>query len=255
MAMAQSATTGKVRFVCISDTHCKHKLLDVPDADVLIHAGDFTNIGTHSQIYRFASWLDSLPHKHKIVIAGNHDASLDAAWYNKDGRKRHKEYQDPTISKQMLTSVCTYLENEAVEIEGIRIFGSPCSPVIPNHVMAFNLMPGRHSISHWQSLPDHIDVLITHTPPLGILDKNHRSCACGDEDLLSEITTRIRPRVHVFGHIHECYGTTVEGPTTFVNASSCTISREPDNPPIVFDISKNDLTVHVHAIPTTVEVE
>jgi hypothetical protein len=124
-----------LRFVCISDTHGKHDSIDVPDGDVLIHAGDFTHNGTHRQIQRFNDWLGSLPHRHKIVIAGNHELSLDAPWYLKYGRKRHREFHDPVISKQILKN-CTYLENTSIMIDDtIHIFGSPNTPAILGCVM------------------------------------------------------------------------------------------------------------------------
>ncbi|ETV96390.1 hypothetical protein H310_10543 [Aphanomyces invadans] len=226
-----------MRVVCISDTHGKHDLVDVPPGDILIHAGDFSIIGTHNQLRRFGVWLSALPHAHKIVVAGNHEYSLDAAWYVKGGgRKRHKAFQDPAISKQILSNVCIYLENEAVDVLGVRIYGSPNSPVIPGHTMAFNLMPGTASSSHWKAVPDNVDILITHTPPHGILDKNFRGQTCGDEALAAEVLTRIRPQLHVFGHIHEGYGTVLINETTYVNASSCNLRHQPENPPIVFDI-------------------
>ncbi|KAF0684025.1 Aste57867_23946 [Aphanomyces stellatus] len=229
-------TARTLRFVCVSDTHGKHDQVDVPDGDVFIHAGDFSNTGSHNQLRRFAAWIESLPHAHKIVIAGNHEYSLDRAWYDKDGRKRHKEYQDPIVSKQILQRVCTYVENEVIDVGGVRIYGSPHSPVIPGCIMAFNLMPGRPSAAHWSKVPSDVDILVTHTPPFGILDANLRGQKCGDEDLLREVSTRIRPRYHIFGHIHECHGTSKVDGTTFVNAASCNVRHQADNPPIVFDI-------------------
>ncbi|RQM28435.1 hypothetical protein B5M09_007626 [Aphanomyces astaci] len=199
-----------VRVVCISDTHGKHDLMEIPPGDILIHAGDFTNIGTHNQLRRFASWLAALPHPHKVVVAGNHEYSLDAYWYIKGGgRKRHKQFQDPAISRQILTDVCT----------------------------AFNLRPGNESTAHWQAVPDNVDILVTHTPPHGILDMNFRGQTCGDEALMDEVLSRIRPRFHVFGHIHEGHGTVEMDGTTFVNASSCNLRHQPHNTPIEFDIS------------------
>ncbi|KDO24011.1 hypothetical protein SPRG_10707 [Saprolegnia parasitica CBS 223.65] len=214
------APSRELRIVCISDTHSRHGDLVVPDGDILIHAGDFTKRGLHTEIKAFDEWLGTLPHRHKIVIAGNHELSLDAA----------------CVSKQLLRH-CTYLENQVVEVEGIRIFGSPYSTLNPGCIMAFQAFPGSHAQSIWGQAPAHVDILVTHGPPLGIRDLSVRGQLCGDEDLLHDVQTRIQPKYHVFGHIHECYGSEILGPTTFINAASSTMLRQCTNAPIVFDIS------------------
>ncbi|OQS01246.1 calcineurin-like phosphoesterase [Achlya hypogyna] len=224
-----------LRVVCISDTHGRHDDLVVPDGDVLVHAGDFTKRGTHAQIAAFDDWLATLPHKHKLVIAGNHELSLDANWYPTAWKRWHREFQDPVVSKALLRH-CTYLENETVEIDGVRFFGSPYSPVIPGAIMAFHTMSGSRAKAIWGKIPTDVDVLVTHSPPHGIRDLSVRGEHCGDEDLLEEIKTRVQPKYHVFGHIHECYGSdTFEG-TTYINAASCTVQHQCTNAPIVFDI-------------------
>lgn len=70
---------NKVRFVCMSDTHSltPHIKFDIPDGDVFIHAGDFTKCGRKEEVIDFNNWIGQLPHKHKIVIAGNHELSFD----------------------------------------------------------------------------------------------------------------------------------------------------------------------------------
>uniref|UniRef100_A0A6T9YJL5 Calcineurin-like phosphoesterase domain-containing protein n=1 Tax=Bigelowiella natans TaxID=227086 RepID=A0A6T9YJL5_BIGNA len=83
-----------VRFVCISDTHNDHKRIKVPDGDVLLHAGDFTKFGTEKEIFEFNRWLGTLPHRHKIVVSGNHDLTMDTGFYDREWRKWHDEKQD-----------------------------------------------------------------------------------------------------------------------------------------------------------------
>ncbi|OQR96432.1 calcineurin-like phosphoesterase [Thraustotheca clavata] len=224
-----------MRVVCISDTHNKHYQLEVPDGDILIHAGDFTSCGTHNEIRNFTEWLGRLPHRHKLVIAGNHELTLDTKWYKEAGKNFHPMNQDSEIAKQLLQN-CTYLENQAIEIDGVHFYGSPYSPIIPSNPMAFSTLAGSHAKAIWNQIPENTDVLITHSPPHGILDINVRGYHCGDEDLLEIIQSRVRPKYHIFGHIHECYGSKTIDTTTFINAASLSQRRKCENKPIVFDI-------------------
>ncbi|KAF1329153.1 Calcineurin-like phosphoesterase, partial [Globisporangium splendens] len=229
---------GTLRFVCISDTHGRHRnVRDIPDGDVLVHCGDFTNRGTHKEIRDFNDWLGSLPHRRKIVIAGNHDLSMDAAEYDVhwQAKWRHDEYNDPTQSRALLTN-CTYVENRSVVIDGIKIYGSPMTPPIPGRVMAFNVARGFAAQQQWSKIPSDVDVLLTHGPPNGILDKVFTGARVGDETLLKEVMSRCRPRFHVFGHIHEAYGATRVGTTVFINCATSTLLGKPKHAPVVFDI-------------------
>ncbi|KAH7492255.1 Metallophosphoesterase domain-containing protein 1 [Phytophthora ramorum] len=229
---------GTLRVVCISDTHAKHRnLRNVPEGDVLLHCGDFTNRGTHNEVRDFNNWLGALPHKHKVVIAGNHDVCMDAVEYDQHWDKafRHTEYNDPSASRALLTN-CTYLENRSVVIDGVKIYGSPMTPPIPGRAGAFNVARGFADLQHWSKVPADVDVLVTHGPPHGILDATFTGLHVGSEALLKETMSRIRPRFHVFGHIHEAYGTSRVGKTVFVNAASNTLLAKPRHAPVVFDI-------------------
>ena len=79
LTLAEAPGKRRLRFVAISDTHNKHADLVVPPGDVLIHAGDVTWGGTLAEVEAFNAWLGTLPHKHKIVVAGNHDFAFDPA--------------------------------------------------------------------------------------------------------------------------------------------------------------------------------
>ncbi|POM71313.1 Calcineurin-like phosphoesterase [Phytophthora palmivora] len=229
---------GTLRVVCISDTHAKHRnLKTIPHGDVLLHCGDFTNRGTHEEIRDFNDWLGTLPHAHKVVIAGNHDVCMDAVEYEQHWNKafRHKEYNDPRASRALLTN-CTYLENRSVVVEGLKIYGSPMTPPIPGRVGAFNVDRGFADQQHWAKVPADVDVLVTHGPPHGILDSTFTGLHVGSETLLKETMSRIRPSFHVFGHIHEAYGATRVGKTVFVNAASSTLLAKPRHAPVVLDI-------------------
>jgi predicted phosphohydrolase len=209
-----------MRVVCISDTHLIHQMvnLKVPDGDILIHAGDGTNDGTLGEVVEFVRWLGGFPHKHKILIAGNHD------WlFQKESAR----------AKALLPASITYLQDSAAKIERLKIYGSPWQPAFMG--WAFNLPRGRPMRKKWKRIPDDTDILITHGPPAGILDQAYggESVGCAD---LRETIDRIKPKLHVFGHIHKSYGSTVLGATQFVNASICNEEYLPKNKPIVIDL-------------------
>lgn len=205
-----------LRIVAISDTHTRHDRVRVPDGDVLVHAGDFTSVGELGDVASFDRFLGTLPHRHKIVIAGNHDFCFE---------------RTPERARALLTS-CIYLQDEAVTIEGVKFYGSPWQPWFFD--WAFNLHRGAPIRKKWALIPAGTDVLVTHGPPRGHGDLTHDGEQAGCEDLLRRIQV-LRPRVHIFGHIHEGAGVTRDEHTTYINASTCNLDYEPLNPPIVYD--------------------
>ncbi|MCU0865399.1 MAG: metallophosphatase domain-containing protein [Planctomycetes bacterium] len=206
-----------MRIVCLSDTHDLHDQLQVPDGDLLLHAGDATMRGSEAQIRAFDRWLAGLPHRHKVVIAGNHDWAFE---------------RTPAAARSWLRAA-TYLEDSEVTIDGLRIWGSPWQPWF--YDWAFNLERGPAIAAKWDLIPAGIDVLITHGPPAGILDRTDQGDAVGCTDLLAAVR-RVRPRLHVFGHIHEAYGTFEQDGVRFVNASNCSVRYRPVQPPIIVDL-------------------
>ncbi len=206
-----------MRIVCLSDTHDFHDRLVVPDGDVLLHAGDATMGGKPFQVEAFARWFAARPHRHKIVVAGNHDWMFE---------------RTPTQARSLLRDV-VYLQDDEITVDGLRIWGSPWQPWF--HDWAFNLERGPQIAAKWELIPAGIDVLITHGPPAGILDRTSRGEDVGCADLRRELQ-RIRPRLHVFGHIHEAYGTVEIDGTRYVNASICTERYHPVQLPIVVDL-------------------
>lgn len=205
-----------MRIVCISDTHAKHRQLAIPDGDVLVHAGDLTRRGEHSDVRDVDDWLGTLPHRHKVVIAGNHDFCFERTPSSR-GWIRH----------------ATYLQDEAVEIEGVKFYGSPWQPRFFD--WAFNLDRGLPLRRVWNKIPADVDVLITHGPPFGILDLTAGGEQVGCEELRAAVE-RLRPRLHIFGHIHEAAGTLERDGTTFVNACSCDLRYRASQTPIVIDL-------------------
>lgn len=207
-----------MKIVCLSDTHNAHQNLRVPPGDVLIHAGDATVNGTIDEVAAFSRWFESRPHKVKIFVAGNHDWLFET---------------DPARARKILGDQVIYLQDEMVEIENLKIYGSPWQPRFFD--WAFNLERGREMREKWRSIPAGTDVLITHGPPFGILDETPAGDRAGCEELRKKVE-EIRPRLHVFGHIHHGYGTAERFDARFVNAANCDEAYAPTNLPIVVEM-------------------
>ncbi len=204
--------------VAISDTHGLHASLDIPEGDVLIHAGDLTRLGSLDDVIAFNDFLGTLPHPNKIIIAGNHDLCFE----------NHRK-----VCEGLLTN-CIYLQDQEIIINGVKFYGSPWQPWF--YDWAFNLKRGPEIRTKWDLIPEDTDVLITHGPPYGIGDMTIRGEQTGCQDLL-EVVEKIKPRVHIYGHIHEGYGITSNKATTFINASCCDHLYQMVNPPLVFELT------------------
>ncbi len=209
-----------MKFVAISDTHCRHHNLQLPKGDVLLHAGDVTMRGLRSELLDFLLWFGNQPFRHKIFIAGNHDFCLEKA--------------KPDVIQTLLPKDVVYLNDSGIVIEGINIWGSPVTPF--HHNWAFNRHRGAHIRRHWQRIPDGTHVLLTHTPPFGILDQLVTEKANGDKDL-TERVQELKPHVHLFGHIHEAYGRRSRGATKFYNCSLMNEQYELVNKPFTFELT------------------
>ncbi|CAJ0582607.1 unnamed protein product, partial [Mesorhabditis spiculigera] len=216
-----------LKFVVISDTHGQMGkwMAGIPDGDVLIHCGDFTNNGEEEMIREFNQQLAQLPHRHKIVIPGNHELGFDA---------RRK-----TFCPEKLTMVtnCTFLIDDSVGIEGIKIYGSSWHP-LPGYDY---YVPQEKLVEEWKRIPKDTEILITHGPPKGILDWCHNEKRCGDPALLAAIRKR-NIKYHLFGHIHESYGAMTDGHTTFINACQKDWVNGECQKPVVFYYKKKNGT-------------
>lgn len=223
-----------MRLVCVADTHMFHADLagKIPDGDVFVHAGDMGRAGDEEELAEVARWLGTLPHRHKIVVAGNHDFLFQT---------------EPAKARAMFAAAgVTYLEDSGCRIDGVTFWGSPWTPVFFD--WAFMLQRGAALAEKWAMIPPGVDVLVTHGPPHGILDDasayrdghdhahghgtpgQKRSVGC---EALRERVRIVRPRVHLFGHIHHNQGVVEDEETRFV---SCTTS-ESETPPVVVDVS------------------
>jgi predicted phosphohydrolase len=175
--------------------------------------------GREREIRTFDAWLGTLPYRHRIVIAGNHDWMFEL---------------EPDKARALLTNA-TYLEDDETVVEGVRFYGSPWQPEFGN--WAFNLPRGDALAKKWARVPAGVDVLVTHGPPMGMLDVTSAGEAVGCEEL-EKAMERIRPRVHVFGHIHEGYGSKEKEGTVHVNASSCDKWYRAVNEAIVVEVGR-----------------
>lgn len=208
------------RIVCLSDTHNQQNAFVVPDGDLLVHAGDLTGRGTFAEICAVNEWLGRLPHRDKIIIAGNHDFLFE---------------EENSLARSLITNA-VYLQDSFVKAQGLKIWGSPWQPWF--YDWAFNLPRGRALREKWSKIPESIDVLITHGPPMGVLDQTDRGEHVGCEELRQTLAgMSAPPRLHVFGHIHEAYGVCRSSRAISVNASICDLAYRPVNEPIIIDLS------------------
>ena len=241
----ESQQPGTVRFVAISDTHTRHgDFAALPNGDVLLHTGDFCNAGTLDEIASFCEFARALPFRRKLLTPGNHDMPCDAAWYEQNWREWHAAPEDPARVAEMLRDAgVEVLSERATVVDGLRVFGSPLQPRQPKSrpQMAFGRTRGAELKAAWARVPDGVDVLLTHTPPAGVLDASEYSMRpLGCEELLRAVQRRVRPALHVFGHVHGGYGAHADARTLFVNAASVTERRGEAgaalNPPLVVDV-------------------
>lgn len=188
-----------MRIVQISDTHGRHHLLkDIPAGDVLIHCGDLSDYGTEDEVLDFLNWFIELPHPHKIFVTGNHDLCLwDAGGIEE------------------LPSNVHFLQDRGVTIDGIRFFG-----IAYNHPE--------------DTIPEGTDVLVTHEPPLAILDEIDGT-NWGSLPLLQRVFA-VRPRYHLFGHTHGDWGMVEKEGLVFSNAALLDHRLDVVYSPRVFDI-------------------
>lgn len=209
--------------VAISDSHGQHRKLKLPKGDILIHAGDWSSYGKWEDTVDFLYWFSSQDFKYKILIAGNHD------WI---------PYLDPSgFRKELRKTNIIYLEDESIDIKGIKFYGTPWTP-------EFNGWAFNSDINHLKyranKIPEDIDVLISHGPPLGILDTIYYANGsfkenCGDVSLLYRIKN-INLKFHLFGHIHNEYGQVHNRISSFYNLSVLDDFYKLVNKPTIIDI-------------------
>ncbi|KAI7903808.1 Metallo-dependent phosphatase-like protein [Cokeromyces recurvatus] len=223
---SEKCSLNKTRFVCISDTHGKTNF-EIPDGDVLIHAGDLTRRSSMEEYDRTIKWLSSLPHKIKIITGGNHDLILDKAFGYIENRTK--------IISLMEQNGLTYLEHEFYQIPNYE-YTLFVSPYAPTHLGGAFMLDDMSKC--WNNIPP-VDILVTHTPPYSHCDKvirGNRHVGC--RYLKCKIDNVIKPKVSVFGHIHEAHGYEFDDANNrlFINACLCDHRYRGNQKPIIFDL-------------------
>jgi Icc-related predicted phosphoesterase len=208
-----------MKIITISDTHGYHDLLALPKGDMLIHAGDVSSRGSEREIKDFLGWFSVQDYEYKIFIAGNHDFFFEQA--------------DKEMVKAIIPENIIYLNDSGICIEGLHIWGSPVTPWFLN--WAFNRQRGSDIKKHWDLIPQNTDILITHGPVYGILDKTIHGKKVGCE-ILKDVTDVIKPKVHICGHIHEAYGQVQILDTLYINASVLDVRYRLVNEAVMFEI-------------------
>eukprot|EP01084_Bolivina_argentea_P150267 262437_1 len=241
-----------IHIVHISDTHMRHERLSkqniIPfkkdSVNILIHSGDFaqrlklTKTGEMpSQIQNFKKWFASQPHHKKIIIAGNNEIAFNHFHKNDI---RTKIFNDENVM---------YLQDDGIQLYGINFYGTPWTS---STRMGFSASQ-KELRQKWKLIPFDTDILITHLPPKGVMDTACKSTynfdkkcdICGylhpryghwgNQDLLNEVVNRIKPKAHLFGHVHQCSGFEVRNNILFINSAMdlIPIAHEFD---VVFDL-------------------
>lgn len=241
-----------MKIIHISDTHNKHKQIkwnfDPANADMIICTGDFSGYGQKHEVESFLKWFQKLPIQYKVLVAGNHDRSFDperAKETGGDGIDKPEWLKEYLAEYTKYDALHFYLENSSCEIEGIKIWGSPCTPDFNPARWAFNKSRGEVIEQIWQTIPKDTDIIATHGPVMYKLDyvewdKEFTGC----ENLLNHVK-RIKPLLFLCGHIHEGYGVTYDQDTTYSNAAICDLGYLPVNIPNVFEVNLSDRKVDI----------
>lgn len=205
----------------ISDTHCMHEQLEIPEADCVIFSGDCSNVqNSHHneyEVYDFLNWFECLTIPIKVFVPGNHDTSIERRLITRG------DFEDRGI---------VYLENRHTNVfqeRVFRIWGSPYTPSF-SQGWAWNMKRSKLHMA-WDEIPDSTDIVVTHGPPKGVLDLSYSNDGhlemCGCEALRKRIA-EVKPKLHLFGHIHNSKrvhfnsGVLTHDGVTYSNGSCCT---------------------------------
>ncbi|ETO14892.1 hypothetical protein RFI_22475 [Reticulomyxa filosa] len=221
-ANPKTTTKTAIRIVTVSDSHMNHNKFDMPEGDILIIAGDWTNWRTsRTDIPKVVEWLKSLSqYRHKVIIAGNHERGL-----NENDVEKNKKYFMESCNTH-------YLQDEMLSVLGVNIYGSPWHPQRErnegNKITKIGCLFSAHAFDRpldeikkiFESIPSETNILVTHSPPFGIGDLE-RPGHIGSSALLTEVTQRVRPFLHIYGHSHGGRGIRmVDGcSTVFINTA------------------------------------
>ncbi len=221
-----------MKIVALSDTHTMQNKIEIPDGEILIHAGDAGNLGKFEEYYEIGRWFESLKDRfqYRIIVPGNHDQ----AFQNNAENVLRQWFDDDVIC----------LIDDEVQLFGYKFYGCPWMPQFYN--WAF-MMPESELAAVYAKIPDDTEILITHSPPFGILDKpagngfeSHRRC--GSQALYDRVKQLPKLKHHIFGHLHYSYGTEKIGDVSFHNVASLNENYRVQNPPQVIEVSHDKET-------------
>lgn len=202
-----------LKVVCISDTHMSHEELKMPEGDILVHSGDFSGMTNYEELIELNRWFGTLDYREIYLVPGNHDG----------------QFAENADAARALIPEAKVLIDQGAEFDGYKIWGSPWTAKF--YDWWFMQHPDK-LIDYWKLIPDDTDILLTHQPPFGLLDTVMRHGSVGCPHLRQEVITRVKPLLHVYGHLHLDGGKWVEhNGTIFVNAAVnneyYNVTREP----------------------------
>jgi Icc-related predicted phosphoesterase len=208
----------------ISDTHLQ-KFPELPEADILVHSGDALNYGSFEDLIDFRRQLEAVKDKYSkiIYVAGNHDRVFES---------------NPHTAKTFLLETVpnlVYLHDESYEYKGYKIHGTPFQPFFCN--WSFNVKDNLKLYEMYMAIPEDTQILITHCPPEGILDRNQYSERCGSRALSLAIPHLDKLKLHMFGHIHGSAGVDYLLDVWYSNAAICDEQYKPTNPPRIIELA------------------
>lgn len=198
-----------MKIAAFSDCHWLYnEIKEFPEADICIFAGDWCGSGYYiDETLKFLSWFKDLPYKTKIAIPGNHDRLCEL---------------NESVAKDIFKQADSHLLiDEAMDYQGLSIYGSPWCPVFYNWAY---MLPEEQLKWKFKRIPEKLDILVTHTPPKGICDPTNY----GSEALRKRLND-INPKIHIFGHNHGGYGYTETINTKFYNVSICSDADKEHN--------------------------
>jgi Icc-related predicted phosphoesterase len=222
-----------MKIVCFSDTHNYHKNVILPECDIVIFAGDFSSRGSKEDTESFIKWFTSQTQcRHKVMIAGNHDLCFDPVHNLETGANT---WLVNLLKAYNVGTDFHVLEDSSIEIEGIKIWGSPITPDFYPQYWAFN-KPREELLKFWASeIQTDADIIVTHGPAYLRGDKTVDGINTGCPGLLRKIE-EMKPKYHISGHIHEGRSISTNDHTTFINCCICDERYNPVGKPIEFEI-------------------
>ncbi len=226
-----------MRIAHLSDTHTRESFFSVPNCDLFVHSGDVGSNGNIDDLKNFCLWaanqIENCKCKLAVMIAGNHDFCFE------NGRARQAK-------KMVEDAGFVYLNDSHVMFEGKKIWGMPVTPWFND--WAFNRYPGPFMKKHTDQIPSDVDILVSHGPTRGVLDKTINDEYVGCKDLRDRIASimgnRKNPLLHLFGHIHEARGYLVENNVYHVNGSSLDRRYSPSHSPVIIEWVGDKISIH-----------